>query len=41
MFIESDKLQGAELIRKIADNKLKTLTNLLGCHVELIRGTKI
>ncbi|MED1585558.1 endonuclease NucS [Bacillus pacificus] len=40
MFIESDKPQGAELIRKIADNKLETLANLLGCHVELIRGTK-
>jgi hypothetical protein len=40
MFIESDKPQGTELIRKIADNKLETLTNLLGCHVELIRGIK-
>lgn len=40
MFIESDKPQGVELIKKIAENKLGILKDLLGCHVELIRGVK-
>jgi len=40
MLIESDKPQGVEVIKKIADNKLEILKDVLGCHVELIRGVK-
>jgi len=41
ILIESNKTQGMELIKKIADNKLEILKDVLGCHVEFIRGGKV
>jgi hypothetical protein len=40
IFIESDKTQAVELIKKISDNKLQALEDMLRCEVELIRGVK-
>jgi hypothetical protein len=40
MFIESYKLQGTELIKKIFNNKHEKLKEQLGCDVELLQGSK-
>ena len=40
VFIESYKPKGVELIKKIAENKMEDLANMLGYEVELIRGVK-
>ncbi|MFY2158278.1 hypothetical protein ACOSZF_22040 [Cytobacillus firmus] len=40
MFIESYKPQGIELIKKIGNNKLEELTEVLGYQVELLQGSR-
>ncbi|MFE4129492.1 hypothetical protein [Peribacillus sp. YIM B13482] len=40
VFIESYKKEGTDLIRSIASNHLEELRVLLGCEVELIRGSR-
>lgn len=40
MFIESDKPEAVELIKKLAHYHLAEMSNKLGCQVELIQGVK-
>ncbi|MFK4167302.1 hypothetical protein ACI2LM_13740 [Paenibacillus lautus] len=40
MFIESEKPQGVELIKTIAEQKIAVLRELLRCEVELVQGVK-